>query len=276
MFKNKVVVAVKQDGKVLRESNGEVKIPFNSEYSLLIKNLESRKAVVKISIDGNDVIDNNKIVLLPDTSVDLEGFLKNSVVKNRFKFIERTEDIENFHGTKIDDSMIRVEFWFEKEKPIEQEIITHHHDDWWYVSPYHPYQYPPTVIWKYFPENNTADSGSIRGNVTTTYGSTIGKTFTSSEPMSVFSCNNVPVSNDIGITVKGNKTNQNFSSMYVGNLEEQSHVIVLKLKGYSGNSIKIEKPLFVREKLECEICGTKNDSDSMFCKKCGNFLDSQY
>jgi hypothetical protein len=273
MFSKNIVIAVKKDGKVLRESNGEVQIPFNSEYSLLIKNLESRKAVLKVSIDGNDVLDGHKIVLLPNVSIDLEGFLKDSVAKNKFKFIERTEKIEDFRGTKVDDSMIRAEFWFEKEQPIVQEITYSHHHDYWYVLPYDPYWNHPTVTWKY--NGGTIADGGL--SYTTTNGSNYSnRTFVTGKSIDNTNCNSVNVNNDIGITVKGNEIHQDFSSTYVGNLEDQSHVIVLKLKGYSGNSIKIEKPLFVREKLECEICGTKNDSSSKFCKECGNFLDSQY
>ena len=41
MYNNKLVAAIKSNGKVLREFGEEVYIPFGSEYSILIKNLHS-------------------------------------------------------------------------------------------------------------------------------------------------------------------------------------------------------------------------------------------
>ena len=81
------VAAVKVAGKVLREQDDIVYIPFGSEYSLLLKNLASTKAVVSVSIDGKDVLSGSGILLKPNESLDLEGFLKNSKVTNRFKLI---------------------------------------------------------------------------------------------------------------------------------------------------------------------------------------------
>ena len=284
MFSNKMVVAVKNDGRVLRESNGEVQIPFNSEYSLLIKNLESRKAVVKISIDGSDVLDGSKIVLNPNTEMNLEGFLKNSVAKNKFKFIEKTKQISDFRGDRIDDSLVRIEFQFEKEKPIVQDISYHYRPYWydwdWYYwhpihiepyKPYNPYNPYSIVTWTY---TINGTGGTISNGSTADVNNSVSCFYNDTSKPNINLTNTNQ--NDIGITVKGNEIHQEFSHDYTDELEDQSHVIVLKLKGYSGNSIKIEKPLFVREKLECEICGTKNDSSSKFCKECGNFLDSQY
>ena len=60
VYQNKVVAVIKVDGKVLREDNGSVRLPFGSEYSVLVKNLNSVRVEAKITIDGKDVGDGRK------------------------------------------------------------------------------------------------------------------------------------------------------------------------------------------------------------------------
>ena len=58
MYNNKLAVAIKSAGKVLREFNkDEVYVPFGNEYSIFVKNMNSVRALVKVSIDGVDVGD---------------------------------------------------------------------------------------------------------------------------------------------------------------------------------------------------------------------------
>ena len=45
MYNSKLAVAVKHDGKVLREEGENVMLPFGSEYSLFIKNLNIKKVM---------------------------------------------------------------------------------------------------------------------------------------------------------------------------------------------------------------------------------------
>ena len=57
VYQDKFVVSVKVNGKVLREHDKDhVYLPFGSEYSILLKNLESRKALVTINIDGKNAL----------------------------------------------------------------------------------------------------------------------------------------------------------------------------------------------------------------------------
>ena len=39
-FKKNMVCSIKANGKILREIDNTVRLPFNSEYSILLKNLE--------------------------------------------------------------------------------------------------------------------------------------------------------------------------------------------------------------------------------------------
>ena len=116
-YADKFVVEVKQNGKILRIKNGAVYLPFGSEYSIFLKNLNSKRASVNISIDGEDVLDNNSLVLDANSSTELEGFLRGNTAKNRFRFINKTKEISEHRGDRADDGLLRVEFAFEKPQP---------------------------------------------------------------------------------------------------------------------------------------------------------------
>jgi hypothetical protein len=52
MYSNKLVASIKSNGKILREFNDKVYVPFGTEYSILIKNLNTVRASVNIFVDG--------------------------------------------------------------------------------------------------------------------------------------------------------------------------------------------------------------------------------
>ena len=101
VFRNNFVAVVKVNGKILRENKDIISLPFNSEYSILLKNLETKKALVKITVDGKDVLDGNSLVLNPNSEMELEGFMKGMIARNKFKkydFIDfLCEDAEEFN-----------------------------------------------------------------------------------------------------------------------------------------------------------------------------------
>ncbi len=45
-YKENFVLVVKCKGEILRERDGIVTLPFGSEYSILMKNLDHRRALV--------------------------------------------------------------------------------------------------------------------------------------------------------------------------------------------------------------------------------------
>lgn len=126
MYNSGLVAVVKVNGRILRESRDEVYLPFNSEYSILLKNLESRKCLVKITIDSQDVLDGNSLIVDPNTESELKGFMNGNKAKNKFKFIQKTKEISEHRGDKIDDGMIRIEYWFEQLPSQKQVVITEH------------------------------------------------------------------------------------------------------------------------------------------------------
>ena len=239
MYKDKLLVVVKNNDKIMREYGDQILLPFGSEYSLSLKNLDSRTAVAKVQIDGTDVLKGHQLILKPGIEFPLERFFNGNLNNgNRFKFIEKTKEISEFRGDKIDDGLIRIEFWF--EKPIEH----------------------------YF--GNTFEFGDFQSRNIKSCRSTY-----KSPGISAKLCDssiNYSCVVDDGITVKGSESDQSFVYGSVGVLEDLSHVMVLKLSGYNQKNVKIVKPITITTKLQCETCGRRWKSNIKHCPNCGTYL----
>ncbi len=68
------------------------------------------------------------------------------------------------------------------------------------------------------------------------------------------------------------KTRKDFRYGTMGKLE-QSEVIVIRLKGMTGNHAPIQQPVTVQTKLKCSTCGKVSRSSAKFCDNCGTFLE---
>ena len=285
MYSNRFVCSLKVGGKILREDQGVVALPFGSEYNILLKNLNSRRCMVKVSVDGQDATEGTKLIIGPNDSLELERFIKSGNLEkgNRFKFIERTKNIENHRGIKEDDGLIRVEFWAEKEV-IDQPIIRKHYYDEWYPVP-RPYYYPNypkyPLIWCQSQSGPVGSGNQATGGISSTTTSTGGLASyanaslgeltkaaaqVSSQSMNLIRCSNS--FNDNGITVPGSESNQKFHSSFGFQTESNSHVIVLQLRGETGSG-KIGKPVTVDLKTKCPTCGKKQKPFDKFCGECG-------
>ena len=237
MYGNKLAAAIKVDGKVLREFKDTVHIPFGSEYAITIKNLHTTRAVVSVYIDGDNMVPGG-LVLNAGQSIDLERSIRNNNLTegNKFKFIERTGQIENHRGIGIEDGLVRIEYQFEL----------------------------PAVV----PQWSSILRDVNRGWITASGAS--GATYSSVSPTSA-SLNSVNVSqsfNDAGITVPGSKSTQSFSTTYVGAMESTTHNLVFKLFGGT-----MPKPITVKHKPKCVTCGKQNKATAKFCTECGTALE---
>ena len=166
--------------------------------------------------------------------------MKGMAVRNRFRFIEKTKQISDYRGDRIDDGLVRVEFKFEKEK-IEF----------------------PTIVYN---DNNRYPS----------WDTIVG---TGNVPQALYSChvssvNSVKgLSNDNGITVKGSETYQGFSIGRIDELETKSTVITLRLRGINRKTKKvIKKAVSVKTKITCNTCGRRSKSSAKFCRNCGTYI----
>jgi len=170
MYNEKLAVAIKSAGKVLREFKDSVYVPFGAEYSIFIKNLNTVRTIVKVSIDGQYVDESGEgFVINANSSLDLERYLKNRNMNegNRFKFIERTGKIEQHRGIQVEDGLVRVEFQFEKPLPKVESVVDEIHHYKRHI--YHDYRDDYYRPWPHWPHN-----GPYYGPYWTSTGGSIG------------------------------------------------------------------------------------------------------
>jgi hypothetical protein len=296
-YQEKFCVSLRVNGKVLRERNSVVALPFNSEYEVRLKNLNSVKAQVNVSIDGKDATD-GWLVMEPNSTLDLERWIKdgNLTSGNKFKFIQRTAQIEKHRGIEVDDGIVRVEYKFQKPNPFvaPSPVVIHEHHYhnnpyWWngYYWPYYPYYpYPITAnVMTGVANSEYINVGQI-SNPTYTCGtsqftqSSVDNNAQGGVGNTIFamncSMNSAPLNqmvesqNTEGITVPGSESHQAFGTTYDFECEE-SKVLILRLVG-EVNKIPVNKPLTVDVKPKCQICGRTNSPTNKFCSECGTSL----
>lgn len=249
MYNRNLVVAVKANGKILREHGDTVYMPFGQEYSLLIKNLHTQRVVVSISIDGKSVTENTKLVIDANSSTELKRTVRNDDNShgNAFKFIERTEAIENGpRGIGAEDGLIRVEYEFERES-------------------YYSTQMSRSML---LGSQNFGSYGTTLTNQGFSIGGSLNDSLSCNQPITSQASYNAPAP---GITVPGSIVEQHFDTVRAPITDGVKHTIVLRMVG-SVDEVVVTKPLQVKTKLKCVTCGNKNSSSAKFCGQCGTSL----
>ena len=122
MYQSKMAFAIKSKGKVLREFKDTVYIPFGTEYSILLKNLHTTRAVVNVFIDGVNQTPGGLVV---EKEAELERSLLNGSLTtgNKFKFIERTGAVEEHRGVQLEDGLVKIEYQFESIAQIRTPSV---------------------------------------------------------------------------------------------------------------------------------------------------------
>ena len=295
VYSDRFVACIKVNNKILRERKENdgtvVYLPFGSEYSILLKNLDNRRAVVNIDIDGRDVT-NGGLVIPGNSEVDLERFVTLDSKGYKFKFIEKTAQISEYRGDKPDDGVIRIQYQFEEiPEPIKitlPKIEKHHHHHYypkpepWHPRPYSPFDdpYRPILYGSSLRSadgvkatccNNPSPMGErLRGMSSDVSEYSVSCSVDNSENVSVNYLADIgshqPISQD-GITVEGSDSNQQFHSVNVGKLTT-AKVITIKLLGANEEQVEITKPVTVTSKIRCKVCGNKCKSSDVYCPKC--------
>jgi len=270
MYHNKLVASLKANGKILREFKDTVYIPFGSEYSFLLKNLHTQRALVNIYIDGEDVIEGG-LVLNAGQEVDLERYVKNGNLSagNKFKFIERTNSIEQHRGVKLEDGIVRIEYQFELPRPI----INHAYDNFRYTG------MRDTIGASYNVNGMMRSVDFSAGEAMKASATSATNATLKSMNISATSAHDgmatmdwMPI-NDTGITVPGSKSTQSFQTVTMGVLESQKHSIILKLLGETPDNEPVRKPVTTKHKPKCVTCGKQNKATAKFCTECGTALE---
>lgn len=261
MYKKNFAAAIKVNGKILREHNDIVSLPFGSEYSIYLKNLNSVRAQVRVSIDGAEV-SNGWLVIAPNSTLDLERFIKNTNSKsgNRFKFIERSKAIENHRGIKVDDGLVRIEYKFEKY--IDYQT--------WNNSNSNPIY--PTPIWNPNAPKPYPWGGTICRNANGLFDHQVNSDSLIFANNMNFATETAMIRSCAGITVEGTKSNQAF--VETSDFEcDSSEVIVIQMTGKI-NDKSVLTPITVDQKPSCKTCGKTNKATNKFCSECGTSLIS--
>ena len=313
MYESKLVASLKANGKILREFKDTVYIPFGSEYSFLLKNLNTKRALVNVFIDGEDMTPGG-LVLNAGQEIDLERSIKggNLTEGNRFKFIERTGAIESGpRGIKLEDGLVRIEFQFEKP-PVSINNLS----DWQRKQIFDGLKFGnlsgstgtseyPGVIDKFsagspntwIQASSTSYSTNVNGAMRGVDWSKNGEVTAQAASASIdnYCATNgiinkmeahdgmatmdwmdaeMPRSkNDVGITVPGSKSTQKFQTTYMNAMEPEKHTIVLKLLGETEDNKPVLQPVTTKHKPKCVTCGKQNKATAKFCTECGTALE---
>jgi hypothetical protein len=309
MYSNKLAIAIKVGGRILREESETVRLTFGTEFSVLIKNLHSVRALVSMSIDGTDIGDGASFIVPANSSIELERFMKAGNMDQglRFKFIERTAKIEDGpRGIKADDGLVRIEYEFERlPMPVLKSYISQygtHHSDLLGGGSRTLRSMKPTKSAAPDLMNSTDASWSSdlkSATVSSTHDSFSVRASSASASFGDYhdgmaSCSNASYGaaaaasgedgvlgrtmhtaaqpkSENGITVGGSVSDQKFVQGAYFPTDGVKHVMVLRLLGQIGET-PIVKPLTVQTKIECPTCGKKNKSNVKFCGECGTGL----
>jgi hypothetical protein len=241
---------VKHRGKALQEFGEVVYLPFGSEYSLLIKNLNTVRAIVKVKIDGAEVTQGVNLVVQPGSSIELERFIKNGNLNagNRFKFLQRTAAVAQHRGVNLEDGLIQVTWNFE-QKP-------------------QPYVGPAVAHGAIFHGGNVV--GSLNA------GNTVGSLYHRTADMPTTPTSTVTTSTPTapkGITGPGSVSHQQFAPVGWFPTEAVSHSLVLQLAGEAHSVGTVSAAVYTRTKVDCTVCGSKAKTSAKFCSDCGASLN---
>lgn len=148
-YSNKFVINILVNNEIISElNNGQLSIPFGSEYKIRLRNRNNRRAVCKLFIDEEDV-SGGGFIINANSFVDIERPVHSA---SKFKFVS-TKSIEaqdfgkNRENTDKSLGLIRAEFALEKSEDVVKVIHEHH---------YHNHQWP--YGWRYKTWSSTPPS----------------------------------------------------------------------------------------------------------------------
>ena len=236
MYNNKFVLTVIQNGQIIKElENGQVNIPFNSEYKIRLRNKHSRRAVCKLHIDGENV-SGGGFIIEANSFVDIERTVETA---RKFKFVSLdSEEAYDYgkNGPNYDKKKgtIVAEFALEKE----------------YVAPvYAPYPVHPLSRLVYPWRRGVSGDWGLYDS--SRYIRRMGEVELSDDTLD---CCNLPTANcgamkfmgaimpsstqalKDGATVEGGWSNQRYATQFFNNEDEWTSVRLF-LQGYDPSCI---------------------------------------
>jgi len=235
------MVILDQNNQVLNETSGNVRLQFDSEYKIRLRNKNDFAILASVTIDGRSITQgpNSGVIIESNGKIELERWIDNISTGNKFKFvsINHPEAQDPFDSN---NGIIKVDFYREKKHKMYMAGPT--------IKPYiDPYTYPPIIdkqhTWD-FPGTFYCNSNSGLSQ----RGSCIGQS----------------ILNDSGCTINGSKSDQKFS--YTDKVFENFCFtsMSMKIKGINKSSVNVSSINY------CAICGKRRKKTDNFCSKCGN------
>jgi hypothetical protein len=236
-FSNNFVFVVLCNGKPIREFAEENQrtaiLPFDSEYSIRLKNKGKKRAKAKIYIDGVDICSTPDMgfVILPNETIDIERFVDSFKEGKKFKFVSVEENQDKISDpTSLENGIIRVEFFEEDVAHTIQHSITPG------IFP-HNYNYPnrPTDY-----DIKQWQEQILRQITYSTTGTSL--TNSSSSTSTTLPTNGT---NSSGATVEGSGSQQIFSAAPYFKTSSMPTIISIKLKAPSVESSEEDNKIIV-------------------------------
>lgn len=260
-YDRQFVLAIMDGRHPIREIDGKVTLPFNSEYKIRLKNKNNVRAKARVWIDGRKVSNLGDFILNPGETLDLERFLDDSMSEgNRFKFVPLSDSRVN-DPTDSENGIVKVEFYREQVLKLDWNI-------------------PPIEV-KPLP---TYPRGGPAYPAYPFYG---GPDYTlTSTPVPTnyirSSCSMRAVSNSVnyvapvqehgqaGATVEGSNSNQKFTEGHDFNTEIYPITLTLKIQGPRKLPVVTKPDSKPRERIRfCGSCGRRRYRQDRFCRRCG-------
>lgn len=270
------VVNIIVNGQMQKVSKDNlVSIPFNSEYKIRLQNKNSRRAVVKVFIDDENVSETGLIIPAND-SIELE---RPTDKQFKFKFVSldsgQAADAGKSKNRNGEKGVLRFEFRLEKQYEYRAPLINAYPNPWRKGGEWEQRWTNDNENYRYDGHETSCDFDGIERPVKTSGGINLPQNYGTlrSSTSKGFEQRRVPV-DDVqksaaGCTVSGEKSNQSFTTAYI-DLEDASPVLMqLTLRGFD------EKSSFDSENdsVYCSGCGKKAvKSTDRFCSRCGNKL----
>ncbi len=255
MFKQNTVISIKVGKNFLPDNNSIVKLPFGSEYSILIKNLNNSPINVKMYIDGNINGPEKGFIIKEKDYFEINSFLNTN---NALKFINKSKELNEKRIENIEDSLIRFEVDILREN--QNNLSFKDFDDLikkTKINP-NPFNKPwefPRVDLNEHPFLPDKKNGLLGGDY--------------NPYKQVFCTNSVTNYSNEGITVPGNKVEKKEINSFIESkyIKESSFCFIFKLEGTTDSFI-LEK-----EKKTCKVCEKKYKSKYNYCPIDGSYLN---
>jgi hypothetical protein len=301
VYSNRFVMSLLVNGSIVKElHDGTVAIPFGQPYSIRFRNKHNRRAVVKFTIDGENVSGNGYIIEA-HSHIDIHRHHDHDA---QFLFASVDSPVAQDQGkngpnTEGKHGVLEAKFYLEKETPKPQQVVHHHHykKEWWNPAPVWPPINNPWQPYDYYPTWTTNTGGVSKGmscggnaqpmnlsDQSQTFGSTFnsGLEFSAANccsapgivPTSTFQFTTAPAATPPklleGVTVEGGVTGQSFIQVDI-DLETDYVTLRVVLKGFvPGAGPASGQQTISITSVYCTSCGAKKARETdRFCGQCG-------